>query len=80
MAAEASGNDLAEPDLAADTIEEVRKRDRARLDLQLAGDVHDGNALLKGNTPVPAPLAQLRQPGRALSEETAAAMQNRSST
>jgi glutathione-regulated potassium-efflux system protein KefB len=62
-------------ELAADTIEEVRKRDRARFDLQVVGDISSGLAYLKGNVPVPAPLQQPRQAGRALNEETAAAMQ-----
>jgi glutathione-regulated potassium-efflux system protein KefB len=61
-------------DEAEETMSEVRRRDRERLDLQIAGTVWDGNSLLKGNAPVPTPLQQPRQPGRAINEETAAAM------
>ena len=57
-----------------ETVAEVRKRDRERLDLQIAGTMQDGNALLKGNAPVPTPLQPPRQAGRALNEETAAAL------
>ena len=64
---------------AVETMEEVRRRDRERLDLQIAGTIYDGNTLLKGNAPVPTPLQQPRQAGRAINEETAAAMQDRSS-
>ncbi|MGB3832509.1 MAG: monovalent cation:proton antiporter-2 (CPA2) family protein [Mesorhizobium sp.] len=62
-----------DPDEVADTIEDVRRRDDARLDMQLSGDIRDGRNFLKGNiaTPVPAPLAQPRHAGQALSEETA---------
>ncbi|WP_315920109.1 monovalent cation:proton antiporter-2 (CPA2) family protein [Mesorhizobium sp. SP-1A] len=62
-----------DPEEVAEVIEDVRRRDAARLDLQLAGDIRDGRNFLKGNiaTPVPAPLAQPRHTGRALSEETA---------
>src|SRR5262245_37844150 len=61
-------------ELAADTVAEVRKRDEARFDLQLVGDISSGLAYLKGNVPAPAPLQQPRQAGRAINEETAAAM------
>jgi glutathione-regulated potassium-efflux system protein KefB len=67
-----------DPQEAAETLEEVRRRDRARLDLQIAGDIQDGSAYLKGNAPVPTPLAPPRQAGRAINEETAAAMEDRS--
>jgi glutathione-regulated potassium-efflux system protein KefB len=65
-----------DPQEAAETLEEVRRRDRARLDLQIAGDIQDGSAYLKGNAPVPTPLSQPRQAGRAINEETAAAMED----
>jgi glutathione-regulated potassium-efflux system protein KefB len=57
----------------AETVEDVRRRDNARFDLQLAGNIQDGRLYFKGNmnTPVPAPVAQPRSPGRALNEETA---------
>ena len=62
-----------DPDEVAEVIEDVRRRDEARFELQLAGSIQDGRLYFKGNmnTPVPAPVAQPRQPGRALSEETA---------
>src|SRR5690606_21938427 len=62
-----------DPEEVADVIEDVRRRDAARFELQLAGDIHDGRNFLKGNmaTPVPAPVAPPRRPGRALNEETA---------
>ena len=31
-----------EPEEAAETIEDVRRRDHARLDLQIAGDIQSG--------------------------------------
>jgi glutathione-regulated potassium-efflux system protein KefB len=64
-------------ELAADTIVEVRRRDQARLDMQLAGGVDSGSGYLKGNVPMPAPLSQPRQAGRAINEETATAMADR---
>ncbi len=62
-----------DPDDVADVVEDVRRRDAARLDIQLAGDIRDGRNFLKGNiaTPVPAPLTQPRHAGKALNEETA---------
>lgn len=59
------------PEEAAEIIGDVRQRDAERLDLQLAGGIHAGNDLMKGNAPVPGPLVKPRQSGRALSEETA---------
>ncbi len=63
-------------DEAAEIIEDVRKRDAARFDEQLAGTeaVQAAGGLFKGNMPVPAPLSQPRQGGRALNEETAAVL------
>ncbi len=62
-----------DPEVVADVVEDVRRRDAARLDVQLTGDIHDGRNFLKGNiaTPVPAPVTPPRRPGQALSEETA---------
>ncbi len=62
-----------EPEDAAEVIEDVRRRDAARLEMQMTGDIRDGAIFLKGNiaTPVPAPVAQPRSAGRALNEETA---------
>jgi glutathione-regulated potassium-efflux system protein KefB len=64
-------------EVAADTVVEVRRRDQARLDLQLAGGIDSGSGYLKGNVPMPTPLSQPRQAGRALNEETATAMGER---
>lgn len=62
-----------DPEVVADVVEDVRRRDAARLDVQITGDIRDGRNFLKGNiaTPVPAPVAPPRQRGRALNEETA---------
>jgi glutathione-regulated potassium-efflux system protein KefB len=45
--------------------------------MQLAGGVDSGSGYLKGNVPMPAPLSQPRQAGRAINEETATAMADR---
>ena len=47
----------------AEIIEDVRRRDQERLELQIAGGIQAGRGLMKGNAPVPAPLA--RRSGRA---------------
>jgi glutathione-regulated potassium-efflux system protein KefB len=62
-----------DPEIVAEVIEDVRRRDAARLDTQITGDIHDGRNFLKGNiaTPVPAPVAPPRRPALPLSEETA---------
>jgi glutathione-regulated potassium-efflux system protein KefB len=62
-----------EPELADETVEEVRARDTQRLELQIAGGIEAGRALLRGNvqTPEPAPLVTPRTRGRALNEEAA---------
>lgn len=75
---EALGED---PEEVAEVIEDVRRRDAARFDLQLTGDIRDGRNFLKGNlaTPVPAPVTQPRRPAQALSEETAAVLKNATS-
>ena len=58
---------------AAEIIEDVRRRDQARFEAQLAGGLQAGRGFMKGNmpAPVPAPLATPKRGGRALSEETA---------
>ena len=62
-----------DPEVVAEVIEDVRRRDAARLDVQITGDIRDGRNFLKGNiaTPVPAPVAPPRRPGQPLNEETA---------
>ncbi len=56
---------------AAEIMREVRKRDAARLEMQVAGGIYAGNSLVRGNAPVPEPLSQPRKKGRGLNEETA---------
>jgi glutathione-regulated potassium-efflux system protein KefB len=59
---------------ANETIAEVRQRDAERLEMQIAGGIYAGSALLKGNAPTPVPLANPRRSGQALSKETAEAL------
>jgi len=60
----------AEEDEIAELIENVRRRDAERLQLQMANGMYAGSTLFRGNAPVPAPLATPRQAGRGLSDET----------
>lgn len=62
-------------DETAEIIEDVRRRDAARLDAQLAGGLQAGRGFFKGNMPVPAPLTPPRRPGRAANEEAANALE-----
>jgi glutathione-regulated potassium-efflux system protein KefB len=59
--------------LVAETMADVRRRDQERLELQLAGGITAGRALLRGNmtTPEPAPLTQPQHEGRALNPAAA---------
>ncbi|TKT76872.1 monovalent cation:proton antiporter-2 (CPA2) family protein [Aquamicrobium sp. LC103] len=59
---------------AIDLMDEVRRRDAERLELQVAGGIYAGTALLQGNQPVPTPLAPPRQTGRAGNEQAAEVM------
>ncbi|GAM98056.1 hypothetical protein U91I_01686 [alpha proteobacterium U9-1i] len=61
---------------AAETLEEVRDRDAARLELQVAGGLEAGRSLIRGNmaTPQPAPLVTPRKKAQALNEEAAEAI------
>ena len=63
---------------AAEVIEDVRRRDQARFDEQLAGidPVQAAGKLLRGNMPVPTPLTPPRRAGRALNEETQAVLED----
>jgi glutathione-regulated potassium-efflux system protein KefB len=63
-----------DPEEVAEITRDIRQRDDERLDLQIAGGMRVGNDLMKGNMPVPGPLVKPRQPGRALSEETASVL------
>jgi glutathione-regulated potassium-efflux system protein KefB len=58
---------------AAETIEEVRRRDEERLELQITGGITAGRFLMRNNmqTPVPDPLVRPRRGGRGLNEEAA---------
>ena len=56
-----------------EVIDDVRRRDAQRLELQMSGDLQSGRGLMKGNMagPTPTPLTQPRRPGRAMNEEAA---------
>ncbi|AWC24169.1 NEM-activable K(+)/H(+) antiporter [Aminobacter sp. MSH1] len=62
-----------DPDEVAEVIEEVRRRDAARLEMQFAGDIQSGRNYLQGNIPgpVPTPLTPPRRAAKALNEEAA---------
>jgi glutathione-regulated potassium-efflux system protein KefB len=62
----------------AEVLEDVRYRDGERFKLEQVGGVMAGVDLLRGNMPrmKQKPLTQPKRPGRALSEETAAATQS----
>ena len=50
---------------ADEILDDVRRRDEERLDLQVAGgDVRLGNDLMRGNAPTPTPLTKPKKPGR----------------
>ncbi|MBI0433855.1 monovalent cation:proton antiporter-2 (CPA2) family protein [Roseomonas sp. KE0001] len=59
---------------AADLMRDIRRRDAARLDLQLCGGLQAGRDLMHGNRPVPGPLTAPRRKGRALNPEAEVAM------
>ncbi len=59
-----------EQEEAAEVIEDVRRRDAARLEAQMAGGLQAGRGFFKGNLPVPTPLAPPKRPGRAMTGET----------
>ena len=65
----------------AEVLEDVRYRDGERFKLEQVGGVMAGVDLLRGNMPrmKQKPLTPPRRPGRALSDETAAATQSRQS-
>lgn len=60
-------------DEAADTVAEVRRRDAARLDLQVTGGLTAGRALMRGNavTPQPEPYIKPAREGRLINENEA---------
>jgi glutathione-regulated potassium-efflux system protein KefB len=57
----------------AETIEEVRERDEARFEAQLAGGIEAGRSLFRNNTetPQPTPFTVPRREAQALNEEAA---------
>jgi glutathione-regulated potassium-efflux system protein KefB len=63
-----------EEEEADETIADVRRRDDARFEAQLAGGLQAGRGFMKGNMPVPAPLAPPRRRGRAMNEQAADAI------
>jgi glutathione-regulated potassium-efflux system protein KefB len=65
-------------DEVAETMDDVRRRDRERLDLQAVGGITAGRALLRGNvaTPEPAPLTTPRRETVALNPAAAAAIED----
>ena len=59
------------PEAAARVVDDVRKRDVARLVLQQAGALPDGTSWMRGTTELkPEPLTAPQRPSRALSAET----------
>jgi glutathione-regulated potassium-efflux system protein KefB len=50
-------------DDVAETLADVRRRDAERLQLQISGGLQSGRSLMKGNAPIPAPLAPPRRRG-----------------
>jgi glutathione-regulated potassium-efflux system protein KefB len=61
------------PEEAGEIIDEVRRRDSERFELELVDGLGAGKALLHGNAPKPTPFTQPAREARALNEETAAA-------
>ena len=62
---------------ARETIEDVRRRDEARFDLQLVEGITAGRSLMRGNirTTKPEPYIKPRREGQALNEEAAEALE-----
>ena len=57
----------------ADVIADVRRRDEARLDLDLTGGLKAGAALIRGNMPTPQPTPYIKphREGRLVNEDEA---------
>ncbi|GLK54047.1 glutathione-regulated potassium-efflux system protein KefB [Methylopila capsulata] len=49
---------------AAEIADDVRRRDSERFALQVAGDIHSGSSLIRGNAPIPTPLTRPRRAGQ----------------
>jgi glutathione-regulated potassium-efflux system protein KefB len=62
----------------AETIEDVRDRDAARFEAQLAGGIEAGRALWRNNTttPTPEPFTRPSREAKALNEEAAEAIED----
>ncbi len=59
------------PGEATEVLDGVRKRDGARLELQMVDGLSAGRDLMRHNVPTPTPLTPPKHKGRPLSEETA---------
>ena len=59
-------------DEAAESIEEIRRRDAERFALEMTGGIEAGRDLLHGNTAKPKPLVPPKRAAQALNEEAAA--------
>jgi glutathione-regulated potassium-efflux system protein KefB len=57
---------------AAQIASEVRRRDAERLELEIAGGLAAGAAMVQGNVPKPTPFTAPRRAAEPLSAETAA--------
>lgn len=68
------------PEEAAEIVAEVRQRDAERLELEIAGGLGAGRALIQGNVPKPTPFTQPQRPAQPLSEETAVVTAERGSS
>ncbi len=64
-------------DEAAATIGEVRKRDEARFNIQLAEGIYAGRDLMATQEPTPTPLSPPRWAAQALTQETAVVAEDR---
>lgn len=61
-------------DEAAEIADDVRRRDAERFDLQVAGDIHSGTSLIRGNAPIPTPLTKPRRAGTIVDQGTEQAL------
>lgn len=65
-----------EGDEVAELEQDIRRRDRARLELEGLGERQAAMSLLHGNRMTPTPLVRPKQEGQGLSEETIAVIQD----
>lgn len=56
-------------DAVVEIMDDTRRRDAERLELQVAGDITSGMGLMRNNTPRPAPLTKPRKPVQAFNVE-----------